>query len=209
MRTAISSLSRYIVTPEVAKHRIFCWATASVLPDCKLMVIARDDDTTFGILQSRFHEQWSLRMGMTLEDRPTYTPRSTFETFPFPENLTPISPASEYAANPQAIAIASAAKRLNEMRENWLHPLDLVRRKPEVVAGYPNRVLAIDDNAAAALKKRTLTNLYNARPTWLTTAHADLDAAVAAAYGWQADISEDDALARLFALNQERAEEDQ
>jgi Transposase DDE domain group 1 len=93
MRAAISSLSRYIVTPEVAKHRIFRWAPGVVLPDCKLMVIARNDDTTFGILHSRFHQQWSLRLGMTLEDRPTYTPSTTFESFPFPEGLTPKIPA--------------------------------------------------------------------------------------------------------------------
>ena len=49
-----------------------------------------------------------------------------------------------------------------------------------------------------------LTNLYNERPTWLANAHADLDAAVAAAYGWPADISEEDALGKLFELNQER-----
>jgi type II restriction/modification system DNA methylase subunit YeeA len=76
---------------------------------------------------------------------------------------------------------------------------------PEVVPGFPDRILPIDDKAAAILKKRTLTNLYNERPVWLANAHRDLDTSVAAAYGWPADISEDDALARLFALNQSRA----
>ena len=79
------------------------------------------------------------------------------------------------------------------------------RRKPEVVSGFADRVLPISESAAAALKKRTLTNLYNERPTWLANAHADLDAAVADAYGWPADNSEDDALAKLFELNQARA----
>jgi hypothetical protein len=50
-----------------------------------------------------------------------------------------------------------------------------------------------------------LTNLYNERPAWLDNAHRDLDAAVATAYGWPADISEEYALARLLALNLERA----
>jgi len=54
-------------------------------------------------------------------------------------------------------------------------------------------------------KTRTLTNLYNERPAWLDNAHRDLDAAVAAAYGWPADLSEEEALARLLALNLERA----
>ncbi len=78
-------------------------------------------------------------------------------------------------------------------------------REPEVVAGYPDRVLPRDAAAAAVLKTRTLTNLYNARPAWLAMAHADLDAAVAAAYGWPADLADEAVLERLFALNQERA----
>jgi hypothetical protein len=74
-----------------------------------------------------------------------------------------------------------------------------------VVPGYPDRLIPVSDAAAKELKKRTLTNLYNARPAWLDHLHRALDAAVARAYGWPEDIAEDDALARLFALNQERA----
>ena len=205
MRAAISGLFRYIVTPEVAKYRIFRWAPRGVLPDCKLMVIARDDDTTFGLLHSRFHQQWSLRLGMTLEDRPTYTPSTTFETFPFPEGLTQDIPSSTYADDPRAVNIAAAAKRLNELRDAWLNPADLVKRVPEVVPGFPDRILPVDDKAAAILKKRTLTNLYNEAPAWLSNAHSELDATVAAAYGWHTDISIDDAIANLFELNKSRA----
>ena len=136
---------------------------------------------------------------------PQYTPTKSFETFPFPEGLTPDIPAADYAADPQAIAIAAAAKDLNERRGAWLNPPELVRRVPEVVEGYPDRLLPVDAAAEAILKKRTLTNLYNARPAWLAGLHARLDAAVAAAYGWPKDIAEDDALARLLALNRERA----
>jgi type II restriction/modification system DNA methylase subunit YeeA len=78
-------LARYVVTPTVAKHRLFGWLEASICADHQLIAIARDDDTTFGILHSRFHEAWSLRLGTSLEDRPRYTPTTTFETFPFPE----------------------------------------------------------------------------------------------------------------------------
>ncbi len=52
--------------------------------------------------------------------------------------------------------------------------------------------------------QRTLTNLYNAKPTWLVNAHKTLDEAVAAAYGWPADLSDDEVLTRLYSLNQER-----
>jgi hypothetical protein len=78
-----------------------------------------------------------------------------------------------------------------------------------VVPGYPDRLLPRDDKAAAVLKTRTLTNLYNQRPAWLDHAHKALDQAVAEAYGWCAEwargMSDDEVLARLFRLNQERA----
>jgi type II restriction/modification system DNA methylase subunit YeeA len=202
--SALKHMGRQIVTPRVSKHRLFVWRPLQVIADSATVSIARDDDTTFGILHSRFHEAWALRLGTSLEDRPRYTPSTTFETFPFPEGLTPNIPTSAYASDPRAVNIADAAKRLNELREAWLNPSDLVKRVPEVVAGFPDRILPVDDKAAAILKKRTLTNLYNERPAWLANAHRDLDAAVAAAYGWPSDISDDDALARLFALNQSR-----
>lgn len=204
-RRAIANLSRYIAIPRVAKHRLFVWLHKRVLPDSQIVAIARDDDTSFGILHSRFHEAWSLRLGTSLEDRPRYTPTTTFETFPFPEGLTPNLPAEDYANDPRAIAIAKAAKRLDELRNAWLNPPDLVRIEPEVVPGYPDRILPKDTAAAAILRERTLTKLYNERPQWLADVHRDLDAAVAAAYGWPPDISEEDALAKLLELNLARA----
>lgn len=211
MWRALQPLVRYICTPRVSKHRLFVWLQATVVPDSATIAIARDDDASFGILQSRFHELWSLRMGSSLEDRPRYTPSTTFETFPFPEGLTPNIPAADYADDPRARAIAAAAARLHELRENWLNPADLIFREPEVVSGHPDRILPKDEEAAKALNKRTLTNLYNARPQWLTNAHAELDAAVADAYGWGQDwrigqLEDGEILARLFALNQARSE---
>ncbi len=210
MRVGLVGMERFIATPEVSKHRVFVWLSNGTLASGSIYSIARDDDTSFGILHSKFHECWSLRMGTSLEDRPRYTPSTTFETFPFPEGLTPNIPAADYANDPRAIAIATAAARLNELRENWLNPADLIVREPEVVAGYPDRILPRDEDAAKELKKRTLTNLYNARPAWLDNAHKALDEAVAEAYGWGDDwragaLTEDEILARLFRLNQERA----
>ena len=201
MWQALDGMSRYIATPHVAKHRLFVWCDVRICPDKQLIVIARDDDTTFGILHSRFHEIWSLRLGTSLEDRPRYTPTTTFETFPFPDGLTPNTPAADYADDPRAAAIADAAQRLVELRDRWLNPPEWVDWVDEPVPGYPNRPVPRDEDAAKALKKRTLTNLYNASPQWLAHAHAALDAAVASAYGWPADISDDAALAELLALN--------
>ncbi|MBI1363153.1 MAG: N-6 DNA methylase [Proteobacteria bacterium] len=208
MRNMLAPLSRYLATPRVAKHRIFVWKDRAVLPDSALIAIARDDDTTFGILHSRFHELWSLRMCTYLGvgNDPRYTPSTTFETFPFPEGLEPNRPASKYANNPRAQKIAQTAQRLNELRENWLNPPDLIKREPEVVEGYPDRLLPIDDRAATILKKRTLTNLYNERPTWLANAHRALDEAVAEAYGWNVDMTDDEVLAALLDLNLKRSD---
>ena len=201
MWAALDGLSRYIATPTVAKHRLFAWLDTRICPDHQLIVIARDDDTTFGILHSRFHEIWSLRLGTSLEDRPRYTPTSTFATYPFPAGLAPAVPAIEYASDPRATAIAARAGRLVELRDRWLNPPELVEWVDEPVPGYPKRPVPRDDQAATALKKRTLTNLYNARPQWLADAHEALDEAVAAAYGWPADISDEDVLGELLTLN--------
>lgn len=200
----LAPLRRFIVTPEVSKYRIFVWLEAGICPDKNLIAIARDDDTSFGILHSRFHRYWSLRLGTSLEDRPRYTCSTTFDTFPFPEGLTPDIPSVRYERDPRAVAIAEAAWRLSALRNTWLNPADLVVVEPEVVAGYPDRILPKDATAAATLRERTLTNLYNQSPQWLVDAHRDLDAAVAAAYCWPADISEEDALAKLLELNLSR-----
>ncbi len=210
MRAALKDLSRYIATPEVAKHRVFVWLDASILPDKRLIVVARSDDTTFGILHSRFHEFWSLQLGSTLEDRPCYRPSTSFDTFPFPVGLTPNLTPANYT-NLADAEIAAAAQALNTLRENWLNPLEWVDwvRTPEEekAAGYPARPVA-KPGYEADLKKRTLTNLYNARPAWLDNAHKALDAAVAKAYGWNdytPEMPDEEILRRLLRLNLERS----
>ncbi|MBI1298868.1 class I SAM-dependent DNA methyltransferase [bacterium] len=179
LRQSIADLTRYIATPTVAKYRLFVWLDSKTVPDQQLIAVAREDDYFFGVLHSRPHELWSLRQGTSLEDRPRYTPTSTFETFPFPW-----PPGTEPTDDPRLQAIAQAAKELVEYRDNWLNPQGLPEKE---------------------LQKRTLTNLYNAMPTWLKMAHEKLDNAVFDAYGWPYDLSDDEVLARLLALNLERA----
>ena len=179
MKTAVQRLQRYIATPRISKYRIFTWIPSGVLPDDGVYIFARQDDYFIGVLHSKPHELWALRTGTSLEDRPRYTPTTTFETFPFPW-----PPGKEPADDLGVQAIAQAAKELVEKRDAWLNPPGL---------------------SEAELKKRTLTNLYNQRPTWLDLAHKKLDAAVFAAYGWPADLSDEEILERLLALNLERA----
>jgi type II restriction/modification system DNA methylase subunit YeeA len=212
LKQAIATFQKVIITPFQSKYRIFIKADRRITYSNTVVVIARDDDTTLGILDSKFHLVWTLakNMDMGVGGDPRYPATMTFETFPFPGGLTPNIPAADYADDPRAIKIAAAAARLNELRENWLNPADLVVREPEVVAGYPDRILPKDEDAAKILKTRTLTNLYNTRPAWLDNVHKILDEAVAEAYGWGDDyraglLSDDEILSRLFALNQERA----
>ena len=188
MRQALASLNRYIVTPRVAKYRMFVWLDNEVLPDSAVIAIARDDDYTFGVLHSQVHEAWARAMGTQLREAESgfrYTPTTCFETFPFPR------PTDE-----QREAIADAARELNRLREGWLNPVD-AEGKPVT--------FGVD------LRQRTLTNLYNDYEghTWLVNAHDRLNAAVTAAYGWDADISDEQVLELLLALNLERYEEQQ
>ena len=97
LRDSIKGLPRFIVTPRVAKHRLFVFLDATVLPDTRLNVVARADDATFGILSSRLHEVWSLANASMhgVGNDPTYNAKSCFETFPFPQGLTPADTAHQ------------------------------------------------------------------------------------------------------------------
>lgn len=212
MRKSLENLTNYIATPMVTSYRNFGFLPKSVLPDQKLVAFAKDDFTFLGVLESKMHYVWTLATCSWIGsgNDVTYAKVAVFETFPFPAGLTPNISAAAYAAEPRAQAIAGAAAQLNKLRENWLNPADLVERVPEVVPGYPDRILPKDEAAAKLLAKRTLTNLYNERPAWLDHAHRALDEAVADAYGWGDDwragaLHDDEILARLFRLNQERA----
>ncbi len=162
------------------------WVHAGILPDQQLIVFAREDDYFFGVLHSRVHELWALRMGTFLGvgNDPRYTPTTCFETFPLPW-----PPGEEPGGGEDARVgeIAAAARGLDRLRRNWLDP---------------------EGASEAELKKRTLTNLYNARPAWLGNAHAALDRAVFSAYGWPedpGDLGDGEVLGRLLALNAARA----
>jgi type II restriction/modification system DNA methylase subunit YeeA len=207
MRKALLPFKRYIATPLVSKHRIFIWLNAVYIPSNLVIIIARDDDTIFGILHSKYHELWTLKhcTFLGVGNDPRYTPTTTFQTFPFPENMTPNLPALNYEFNPKAQEIARITKELNRLRENWLNPQEFVKRIPEIVPGYPDRVIPLNEEAQKELKKRTLTNLYNEKPHWLRHIHNELDSAVAKAYGWPVNLSDNEILERLLQLNLERS----
>ncbi|HVS71126.1 MAG TPA: DNA methyltransferase [Phycisphaerae bacterium] len=203
MRAATKKLQRFIFMTIHAKHRIFIWAKPPIVPDHAGFIFAREDDYFLGCLQNSIHILWAQRMGTQLEDRPRYTPSSCFENFPFPW-----PPGKEDTTHPAYTRIAAAAKELNDLRERWLNPpelLDPLARildaqddfsdvPPEARPLIRHSALMAEAAKSPNLKKRTLTNLYNERPTWLKLAHEKLDKAVLAAYAhidpagnWQED----------------------
>ncbi|MBA2520691.1 MAG: class I SAM-dependent DNA methyltransferase, partial [Chloroflexia bacterium] len=184
MRKALKGSYRYICTPRVSKFRLFAWLDIETLPDTRLYVFARADDYFFGVMHSRAHEIWSLRMASRhgVGNDPTYNNTTCFETFPLPW-----PPGEEPWRDDRLHDIANAARDLDDKRRAWLDP---------------------EGATPAELKKRTLTNLYNARPAWLTQAHATLDRAVWVAYDWPdpdpESVPEEVILSRLLELNQTR-----
>ena len=217
-KSAARRLTRTIFTPRVAKHRLFVWFDGSTLPDCQVVAFASSDYYLFGVLHSRIHELWARAQGTQVRERESgfrYTPTTCFETFPFPEPSV---------AQREAVtgAVTGAARELEELRERWLNPHEWTREEvlefPGTTAGpwahyvsgadergvgvvrYP-RLVPPDETASRELSKRTLTALYNRRPAWLVAAHEKLDAAVAAAYGWEPDLPDGQVLERLLSLN--------
>ena len=193
LKHTIAQLSRFIVTSRVSKFRNFAWLDSNVVLDSALVVIAAEDDFTYGVLNSTFHTLWAIRLGTALEDRPRYTPSTTFETFPFPH------PTPE-----QHATVEKAAKHLDAMRIHLK-----AQRDPKRKANA-----ATSDEA----KTLTLTGMYNLLTEYRETgeelvtgiksldrAHRTLDEAVAAAYSWAWPMDEDELLGKLLELNLERA----
>src|SRR5208283_4642201 len=188
LRQALAPLSRYIITTRVSKFRPFIWLPCETIPDSATFAFAREDDYSFGVLHSAIHEFWARAQGTQLREVESgfrYTPTSTFDTFPFP--WPPGKEPSE-AKSPLVKAIAKAARELVRQRDLWLNP--------------PN---ASEDD----FKTLTLTKLYNDRAagnaTWLDNLHRALDEAVFAAYGWPSNLTTQQILANLLALNHQRA----
>lgn len=180
LKAASRGLDRLLVTPRVAKHRIWAWVPGDTLPDSRIYAVAREDDFSFGVLHSRVHEAWSLanKADHGVGNDPTYVAKTCFDPFPFPH------PTVEQRAE-----IEKWAKYLNDVRGQLL----LVDPKATLTGLY---------NTVGALRqKRDAANpVYG-----LLIAHERLDAAVAASYGWEWPLSDEDILARLLALNLERS----
>jgi len=190
LRSALKNVKRYIVTVETAKHRVFLLLNEDVIPDNSLVSIGLDDSYFFGVLSSRLHTLWASSTGGTLEDRPVYTKTYCFDRFPFP------APSPE-----QKQTIRELGEKLDAHRKR------VQTQHPDVtITGMYNLLEKLHQGEPFTDNDRTYND--KALVSTLKQIHDDLDSAVFEAYGWQPDISDDEILEKLVALNAERAEEE-
>lgn len=189
-RHALTGLPRYIATVETAKHRVFQFLDAAILPDNMLVATALDDAYFLGILSSRIHLVWARAAGGTLEDRPRYNKTRCFDPFPFPA-----------CDEETKIRIRNIAEQLDRHRKDRqsLHP------ELTITAMY-NVLEKLSGGAPLDANEKVIHE--NGLISILKHIHDDLDAAVDIAYGWPSNLSEDELLERLVALNHERAAEE-
>jgi len=190
LRAALHGLPRYIATVATAKHRIFAFLDAAILPDDALICVASNEAWHLGVLSARQHVTWALAAGGDLEDRKRYNKTRCFDPFPFPA-ATPV----------QQAAIAHPAEALD-------------RHRAARLAAHPHLTLTGLYNVLDALRAgRSLTDaerdvLDAGQVATLRHLHDELDAAVADAYGWPATLPAADVVARVVALNRERLAEE-
>ncbi len=192
LRPALKDLRRYIATVETAKHRIFQFLNDDTLPDNKLIALALDSADSLAILSSRLHTAWALAAGSWLGvgNDPVYAKTKCFDPFPFPD------PTETRRETLRALGEELDALRKRQQAE---HPKLTLTQMYNVLeklrAGEPieGRDREIYDQGLVGILKDI---------------HDRIDAAVAEAYGWPADLSDEDILFRLVALNKERAEEE-
>jgi hypothetical protein len=188
LRPALAGLPRYIATVETAKHRTFQFLEGAVVPDNMIVVIASADAFHLGVLSSRIHVVWTLAAGGVLEDRPRYNKTRCFDPFPFP-----------VATQAQAAAIRDLAEELDAHR----------KRAQAAGLGLTTQYNLLERlRSGAALTEKEQALDAQGLVSLLLELHRRLDAAVAEAYGWPETLSDADLLARLVALNRERAAEE-
>jgi SAM-dependent methyltransferase len=189
-RPALDAINRCIVTCLTAKHRVFTFLSTETMPDNTIVIVALDNAFFLGVLSSRIHVVWTLATGGTLEDRPRYTKANSFEPFPFPD-----------CTEQQKTRIRELGEQLDahRKRQQALHPSITITEMYNVLASL---------RAGEPLSERERVIHEQGLVSVLKDLHDDLDKAVCDAYGWEQDISDEEILLRLVALNHERAAEE-
>lgn len=189
-RNFTRNLGRFIVTVETSKHRTFNFLNSKTRADNKLIAIGLENSEFLAVLSSSIHEAWSMAQGTLLEDRPVYPKSRCFDPFPFP------TPTPDQTQTLRALG----------------EQLDAHRKAQQ--AAHPKLTLTAMYNVLEKLRAEEKIegkdkDIYDQGLIGiLRDIHDQIDVAVAEAYGWPADLSDDDILHRLVALNRERAEEE-
>lgn len=196
IRPALKDLPRYVATVETSKHCLFQFLGREVIPDNMLIAIALDDAAHLATLSSRIHVTWALKAGGTLEDRPRYNKSVCFDPFPFPE------PTPQQTEHLRALGEALDAHR---KARQAAHPRLTLTQMYNVLEKFRALEAARSGETLEGPEKQIWQDGQIGR---LKELHDEIDAAVAAAYGWPGDLSDEEILARLVALNRERALEE-
>jgi len=190
LRRAVADLHRYLLIPRTAKHLTFQFQSPNSIPDTSVVAIATADAYVLGVLSTHPHRVWAFARGGTLEDRPRYQHLATFVPFPFPA-----------CSDDRKPRICSLGESLDahRKRQQALHP-DLT------ITGMYNVLEKLQSGEALTAKEKVIHE--QGLVSVLKQIHDDLDAAVFDAYGWPHDLTDEQILERLVALNRERAEEE-
>ena len=191
LRAALHHIERFIAVPRTAKHLTFQFLPSTAIVDTTVVAIAHADAYVLGVLSGHIHKVWARKAGGTLEDRPRYQHEATFKPFPFPADV------------PDALEarIRADAEALDALRK-------------QVLAAHDDLTLTALYNVLEALKAgRALTDkerdVHDRGLVTLIRQHHDaIDSAVAEAYGWPADLSDEEILKHLVAINKTRAAEE-
>ncbi|MFN8011963.1 MAG: type IIL restriction-modification enzyme MmeI [Holophagaceae bacterium] len=190
LRDALAGISKFIVTPYTSKHRVFQLLETDSLPDDMLVAIASEDAFHLGVLSSRLHVIWAAAAGTRLGvgNDLRYNNANCFGAFPFPD------------------ATPAQQSRIRELAETLDAHRKAAQGRGVTITQMYNLRAKLKAGEAFTEKERELHG--RAQTSILAQLHDDLDAAVAEAYGWPADLSDEQILERLVALNKERAEEE-
>jgi hypothetical protein len=192
LRSALKDLARYIATVETSKSRTFQFLPSTILPDNMLVTIASDDAYVLGVLSSRLHVAWSVRSGgwLGVGNDPRYTKSRCFDPFPFPET-----------SEAQKEKIRAVAEELDRIRRNVL-----IEHSDITLTALYNVVEALRTDTPLTSKQEQIKS--RGRVLTLMHLHQQIDAAVAHAFGWPVDVSDEQLFDALLKLNAQRLEEE-
>lgn len=192
LRAGVAGLARYLATPYVSRHRFFTFLDSEVAPDDKVVVIASSDAYVLGVLSSSIHVAWADAAGTRLGvgNDSTYNNPRCFDAFPFPD-----------ADDQKRARIADLGERIDAHRK-----AALARDQRVTVTGIYNVLHKLSSGSSLNEKDREIHDV--AACATLSELHAQLDAAVAGAYGWSWPEARDVLLERLVALHDERVAEE-